>query len=296
MINTSAPRRSRRLMLCGAIALSSLGLTGITLSGVAHAAPAHQATVRTAPADGTADDGTSDSPTSTDGVTTDDSSATDDTTVDDSGVGDWGNWDDTQWIAESNAEQDQLAAYLDAHGIAYTIETDEGATPAETSHWVDVDYTDQAASDTVDDFYWSLYPTSQADIDAYNAETDSLVSYFQAHGVDVTVTTDRHGYRDAEWNYDDANAESVYEDYEWDQYPTSPEDIASMNADTEAENAYLVAHGFTATITTDKHGIETDVYDENDDAVWTALDDYWSTQYGVDGVYGTDATDGTAVG
>ncbi|MCU1392876.1 MAG: hypothetical protein JWM34_1304 [Ilumatobacteraceae bacterium] len=288
---TTSPRRSRRLLLCGAIALGSIGFTSLAVTGVANAAPAaRQApavhasdaascdatpstddTTVTDDSTGTDDNGTFD--TTDDSTVTEDSTATDDSTAGDDG--DWGNWsDDTSWIAASNAEQDQLGAYLTAHGIAYTTQVDDSG---EGDYWVVVDDTDQAANDAIDDFYWQLNPTPQADIDAANADTDALTAYMQAHGVAVTVTTDRHGYRNVDWNYDDPTAEGVYEDYEWTLYPTSPADIASMNADTEAENAYLVGCGFTATITADKHGIETDTFDQNDEAIWTALDNYWSS-------------------
>jgi hypothetical protein len=229
MITSTTSRRSRRMLLCGAIALSGLGLTGVTLSGVANAAPAsHAATVRTAPADGTDDS------------TTDDTSSVDDSEYGDDGG--WGNDDSTDWAAEANTEQDQLAAYLDDHGIAYTVETED------EWRWVVVDDTDQAANDAIDDFYWSLYPATQEEIDSYNADTDSLVAFFQDAGIDITVTTDRHGYRDAEWNWDDPAAEAAYEDYEWQQYPTSAEDIAAMNAETEAEVAYLTDQGLDASM------------------------------------------------
>ena len=162
---------------------------------------------------------------------------------------------------------------------------------------------DQAANDAVDDFYWALYPTPQADIDAENADTDALAAFLQARGIAVTVTTDRHGIRYADWNYDDPAAETAVDDYFWLAYPISAEDIAAMNADTEAEVAYLTANGLVASISADDHGIETAVFDESDDAIWTALDDYWSTDTTatydgseVVGTYDSTAGDNTAVG
>ena len=177
-------------------------------------------------------------------------------------------------MAESNAQQDQLAAYLVGRGIADTVVQDGD------SHWVDVDYLDQSASDAVDDFYWSLYPVAQAEIDAENTTTDALATYLTDHGIAVTTSTDRHGYHSVDWNYDDPAAEMAVEDFYWDQYPTSAADIASINAGAEAEVAYLTNKGFTATIETDRHGIESSIYDGNNDAIWTALGTYWSTLYG----------------
>lgn len=243
---TTTPRRSRRMLLCGAIALVGLGLTSVTVSDVAHAAaPATPAT----------------------------SVVQDDTTS-----------SETDWVAESNAEQDQLAAYLTAHGIAFTIEQDgtgqDGTGEGAPWRWVVVDDADQAANDAVDDFYWSLYPVAQDEIDAENADTDALAAYLRDHGIAVTSSTDRHGFHITDWNYDDPAAETVVEDFYWEQYPTSPEEIAAINAEAEGEVAYLTANGFAASIETDRHGIESSVYDYEDEAIWNALDAYWSTVYG----------------
>lgn len=262
---TTTPRRSRRLLLCGAIALTGLGLTSFTVADAAAPAATPVRSVAVAADNASTDD------TATDDTATDDT-ATDDTATDDT---DWAAAD-TDWVAESNAEQDQLAAYLDDQGIAYTVEqsSDEDGS---SWRWVDVDYSDQAASDAVDDFYWSLYPVAQSDIDAANADTDALGAYLEAHGIAVSTSTDRHGFHTVEWNVDDPAAENAVEDFYWALYPTSPEDIAAINTEAEAEVAYLTANGFTASIETDRHGIESSVFDYDDDAVWAALDTYWST-------------------
>jgi hypothetical protein len=116
--------------------------------------------------------------------------------------------DDCGFDVESmNAEQDELAAYLDARGIAYEVITDG------EYRYVEIDWDDPAAAGAVDDFYWEKYPMSQEDIDAINADTDAFVAFLQDRGIAVTVTTDAHGLTFAEFDWEDPAAVAAAEEF-----------------------------------------------------------------------------------
>ncbi len=173
----------------------------------------------------------------------------------------------------ANDEQDALAAYLDSVGIEHTMVTECD------SHWVEYNWDNEAAVNAVDDYWWSLYPMAQDDIDSNNAQAESLVAYLNAHGVAATLTTDRHGLESAEYSWDDQAAIDAADDYYYSLYPMAQADIDSNNADAEALVAYLTGHGVTATLTTDRHGLESAEYSWDDEATSNAVDDYYWSLY-----------------
>jgi len=172
--------------------------------------------------------------------------------------------------AAANAEQDALADYLAAHGIAFEVVTDG------EFHWVEIDWEDPAAQAAMEDFYWERYPTPQEVIDQVNADNEALAQYLRDHGIEVTVTTDRHGMTMVEWDWEDPAAQLAVEDYYWNLYPMPQEVIDQINADAEALAEFLRAKGFDATVTFDRHGVATTEFDWEDPAVQEALAEYWS--------------------
>lgn len=219
-------RISRRILLASAVvvALGSSVLVAATLASPASATASVQtATDASAP-------------------------ATDiDIDIDDS---DWSVEDEAEWMAESNAEATDLAAYLAAQSIEHTLTTDEDGWM-----WVDYNWDDQATSDAVDDFYWERYPWTPEEIDANNAEEAKLVAYLAARGIDATLTADRHGIQYAEYADEKAIWELV-DDFYWELDPWTEEEIAAHNADTQDLVAWMNDNGIAATLSTDRHGLQ----------------------------------------
>ena len=185
---------------------------------------------------------------------------------------------DTSWMEESNADSTELAAYLTSLGITNTLHTEDDGWL-----WVEWNYEDPAAQTAVEDYYWNKFPTPQEEIDQINAENDELVAYLRAHGIEVTVSTDRHGIESAEWNYDDPAAQIAVEDYYWEKYPIPQEQIDEMNAETQALVDFLVSKGFTASVTVDRHGIATPNFEYTDDIGEAMAEYYGSTSPEEDG-------------
>jgi hypothetical protein len=177
-------------------------------------------------------------------------------------------------VESMNAEQDELAAYLDARGIAYEVITDG------EYRYVEIDWDDPAAAGAVDDFYWEKYPMSQEDIDAINADTDALVAFLQERGLAVTVTTDAHGLRFAEYDWEDPAIAAAVDEFYWQLYPMSQEDIDAINAETDAFVAFLQERGIAVTVTTDAHGLTFAEFDWEDPAAMAAAEEFWSSMDG----------------
>jgi uncharacterized small protein (DUF1192 family) len=120
-------------------------------------------------------------------------------------------------IDRIRAENDAIAAALDAAGIAYTRNGDETGI-----EWLEYDYEDQAALDAVNRVYAELYPPQplpQEEIDRIRAENDGLAAAFDAAGIAYTRVGDETGFEWLEWDYDDAAAQQVATDYYAVLYP-----------------------------------------------------------------------------
>lgn len=181
--------------------------------------------------------------------------------------------------ATVNAEQDELAAYLDAHGIAYEMIT-EGEF-----HWVEIDYEDEAAANALDDFYWEKYPMPQDVIDQINSDAESLAAFLRDRGIEVTVITDRHGLQYADFDWENVDVQTALDDYYWSQNPLPQDVIDQINADADALAAFLQSKGFEVTVTTDRHGIKTAEWDWENTEIQAALEEYWGSQvFTIDGV------------
>lgn len=112
-----------------------------------------------------------------------------------------------------NAEQDELAAFLKARGVAFEMIT-EG-----DFRFVQVDHEDATANEAVADFYWEKYPMPQDVIDQINDEADELAEFLRGKGIAVTVTTDRHGVKSAEIDYEDEATIAAINEFWEEKYP-----------------------------------------------------------------------------
>lgn len=99
------------------------------------------------------------------------------------------------------AENDLIAAALDAAGIAYTRVTDESGF-----EYLEWDYENADAQAAVDAVYAELYPPTpptSEDLEFMNAENDRLATAFDAAGIAYTIVSDDAGWSWVEWDYDD---------------------------------------------------------------------------------------------
>ena len=118
------------------------------------------------------------------------------------------------------AENDRIAAALDAVGVAYTRQSDEGGW-----EWVEWDYEDPDAQAAVDAVYAELYPPvppSGEELESMRAENDRLAAAFDAAGIAYTRVSDTAGWEWIEWDYEDPAtteaAQAVFDEL----YPVEP--------------------------------------------------------------------------
>ena len=118
------------------------------------------------------------------------------------------------------AENDVVAAALDAAGLSYTRTTGEDGW--ETLQW---DWENPDAQAAVDAAYAELYPPQPPTAEeaaAIKADNDKLAAAFDAAGVAYTRMSDELGWEWIEWDYEDAAlAEKVNAVFD-DLYPVDP--------------------------------------------------------------------------
>lgn len=164
-------------------------------------------------------------------------------------------------LAEWNAETDDLAAFLDERGLAYTIETDELG-----SRWVDYDYDDEAVSDAVDEFYAARYPMTEEEIAERNAEEDALAAYLDEQGVAYTADTDAYGVRLVEYDWEDEAVVTTVDEFYAAEYPLTADEVAELDAEADALAAAFDAAGIDYTVGTDAWGARFVEWDYEDEA------------------------------
>ena len=71
-----------------------------------------------------------------------------------------------------------------------------------------------------------------------------------------------------------------FEDFE--DIELTAEDIAEINAETDAIVAYLAENGITVDVETDEDGVRWPAIDDEDDATWALVDQYFVDTYGED--------------
>ncbi len=208
-------------------------------------------------------------------------------------------------ITEMNAETDALVAFMADAGFTLTLETDEfGITYPVFS---DTDESNDALWDAMDAFYVERYgdldewqPTPE-EIAEINAETDALVAYLADAGFTVEVETDDMGLTNVVFSPADSESEvlwqavdSFYGDYydDLDEWQPTAEELAEINAETDALVAYLADAGFTVEIATDELGFTYPAFTEADydnDMLMQLVDEYYMDLYPeepcIDGVF-----------
>jgi len=129
----------------------------------------------------------------------------------DGGSGDCEIWTEADEAAEratDNADSEALAAYLTAHGVAFTRMVDSDG-------WIEIEWNedDEAANLAVDDFWWERDPYSADEIAGYNTETAEVSSLLTEAGIAHTIVTDPHGRQDVAYDENDDRANEIVDDY-----------------------------------------------------------------------------------
>ncbi len=213
-------------------------------------------------------------------------------------------------IAEINAETDALIASLADAGFALEVETDEFGITYPVFR--DADESNDALWEAVDAFYTERYgdvdfgefDSGESDIEVWepsageiaemNAETDALIASLADAGFTLEVETDEFGitypvFRDADESNDalwEAMDAFYLERYgELDEWQPTAEELAAINAETDALIAYLADAGITVATATDEVGFVypdfTDA-DYNNAALMQIIDEYYMALYPVD--------------
>ncbi len=105
-----------------------------------------------------------------------------------------GFWEPTaEEIAEINAVEQELAAYLAERGIACSEVTEDGVTYVVLARY------DQASVDAYDSFWAEKYPLDAEAVAELNAETAAMVADLAEQGFEVTTHTLADGLVALDW-------------------------------------------------------------------------------------------------
>lgn len=180
-------------------------------------------------------------------------------------------------VATLNADADALAAFLTERGIPFTVETyDDGVRD------VVYDYEDEAVVAAVDEFWAQRYPEdAEATDPEMQADEDALAAYLDERGIAYTWEEDG-GLRYVVVADDDEAGWEAVEEFWAERYPMTAEEVAAANADEDALAAFLDERGISYTRDTDAYGVNYVVTDENDEAAWEAIDEFWADRFGDD--------------
>jgi hypothetical protein len=204
-------------------------------------------------------------------------------------------------IAEMNTETDALVEYLADAGFTMKTETDEfgitypvfdEADESNDALWeaMDAFYSDRYGD--LDDASFEDWQPSADEIAEINAETDALVAYLADAGFAVEVETDDMGLTNVVFSEADSDNEalwqavdSFYADYYGDpsEWQPTADELAEINAETDALIAYLADAGFMVEIGTDDLGFTYPAFTEADndnEALWTAVESFYADRYG----------------
>ena len=184
-------------------------------------------------------------------------------------------------VEEINAETDALVDYLRGRGFTVDVATYEIREPV-------FDESDEAVWEAIDDFYAAQFAAevagwSDEEKAEWNAEIDEFVAELAEKGIEVEIAEIAPGVFDIVWTEELEEAlwdieKDFYFEEEWDEELT-PELIEEINAETEALLEYLQGLGYTVAVETDENGLLEPVFDESDEAVWEAIDDFYAAQF-----------------
>ncbi|MDO5068234.1 MAG: hypothetical protein Q4D96_13220 [Propionibacteriaceae bacterium] len=192
-------------------------------------------------------------------------------------------WEQAPWssakLEQHNAWVDQATAYFKERGFEVEIVT--------TSHGVkypDVKGDPDEVLDVKLDFVEAVTPDQEEPLEAPDQEADKaemykLVEHLRSLGFEASVEEDEHGSFGLVVDWDDVDLWIAVEEYDWENNPMTPEEIAENNKGEEALAAYLKERGFEVEVKTSKYGVKYTDYGK-DEAAWKAADEFWDQYQG----------------
>lgn len=173
--------------------------------------------------------------------------------------------------AEYSAEQQELSSFLNERGIKTTVAEDGSAM---------FDETNEAGWEAVNEFYDTKYPATQESVDASKKEAAELSAYLTARGIKATVVEADGGLASVEYDLADGVAVAAVEDFAWEKNPLPADVLEASNAEAAKMVEFLVSQGATATLATDRHGVNSVETDWNDQKVQDAAAKFWDKNPG----------------
>jgi hypothetical protein len=110
-----------------------------------------------------------------------------------------------------------------------------------------------------------------------NQDAARLAEFLKSKGIAFTMHEDPTGNW-VETTPGDNSASDAIEDFYWQSHPTPQSEIDAQNAEAQEIVAHLQSRGISASITTDRHGMQSYNYDVDNPRVDDAMDDYWWTK------------------
>ena len=193
-------------------------------------------------------------------------------------------------IAEINAEHDALVAHLEGLGFTVTVAEDDLGF-----RYIDFEAhgEDEALWNAVDEFYESRYTNdfanwSDEEKADWNAHVEEFVAELAAEGITAETEEIAPGVIDIAWNEElEVTLAELNEngftagEMECEEWTPGPDEIAEINAETDALVAHLEGLGYTVTVAEDELGIRYVDFEAmgDDEALWMAVDDFYHQSF-----------------
>jgi len=197
--------------------------------------------------------------------------------------------DDADWefndedIAQMNAETDALVEHLKDLGFDVKVETDDAGF-----RYPNLGEEDEEMMAAIDAFYEARFAAdveswSDAEKAEWNADIDAMIADLDSQGITATKVEIAPGVYDIDWT-DELDAalgenDGGFFDDDLGGEP-SAQDVAEMNAETDALVEHLTGLGFDVQVETDEYGIRQPTLDDDpDSAVYEAINDYYQAMF-----------------
>jgi len=186
-------------------------------------------------------------------------------------------------IAEINAETDALVAYLTGLGYDVTVETgDDGV------RYPVYEEDNEQIFEAINTFYEQRFidevaAWSDQEKAEWNADIDAFIAELAAQGITATRVEIAPGVYDVDWTEElDAalmEADGLFFGEDGADWELSDEDIADINAETDALVEHLKGLGFDVKVETDDEGFRYPIFGEEDEAMMAAINAFYEAQF-----------------
>lgn len=114
-----------------------------------------------------------------------------------------------------------------------------------------------------------------------NWEQRDLADHLDAEGIEYTIEREGRFLIVAPVDWKDPEVQEVMNDFYWERYPLTQQQIRRANRETRAMVDYLARHGVEVEVTRDEHGILLPDIDLEDREAMRLLRDFVEEEYGV---------------